>query len=42
MTKNADIDVFREVLNELLFSLNFAVENEKLVVRKTVTHLHKF
>ena len=41
MAKNAIIDVFREVLNELHLSLKFTVEKENLVVSKTLIYLQK-
>ena len=39
--KNANIDVFRKLLNELHPSLKFTVEKEKIVANKTLILLYK-
>ena len=42
ITKNANIDVFSEVLNELNLSLKFTVEKGKIIVTKFLIDLYKF
>ena len=40
--KNANIDIFRKLLNKLHPSLKFTVKKEKIVANKTLILLHKF